>query len=347
VSNKNHVLVLNGNKYDASTGKLIHDPKNTPPAMQSPTAAPRVLDGFTRRKPAHHAHKKTERSKTLMRGTVDKPRPIRFDSKTSIHTLKPVHKEQAKAIVGNSNPLREIRSRQINKSVLISKFGLPITNVKHSSAVLPVASPPPETAAQLSIHQNPPIAPVPAKNLFHSAMQNAKSHEEKRVKKPKTSHRVAKKLRISPKLVNAGASLAVVLVLGGYFTYQNIPNLSMRVAYARSGVNGGLPKYKPAGFALKGPIRYQPGQISITFRSNSDERNFQLTQRNSQWNSETLLANFVSTDRRPYQTYQDKGKTIYIYDDNNATWISNGIWYQVEGNSSLNSDQLLRIAGSL
>jgi hypothetical protein len=72
-----------------------------------------------------------------------------------------------------------------------------------------------------------------------------------------------------------------------------------------------------------------------------------LSQRSSEWNSDALVQNFVATSRRAYQSYQDNGKTIYIYEGNNATWVDGGVWYQIEGNASLNSDQLLRIAKSL
>jgi hypothetical protein len=98
---------------------------------------------------------------------------------------------------------------------------------------------------------------------------------------------------------------------------------------------------------LAGPVQYSAGQITISYKSNSDDRNFQLVQRNSDWNSQSLLNNFVTREDEKYLTYQDKGKTIYVYDGNNATWVSGGIWYQVEGKSSLSSDQLLKIASSL
>jgi len=108
-----------------------------------------------------------------------------------------------------------------------------------------------------------------------------------------------------------------------------------------------MPSYKPGGFALSGPITYSTGKISVSYQSNSDNRSYRVTQSNSAWNSETLLDNFVAVNRRAYQTFQDRGKTIYIYDGSNATWVDRGVWYQIEGASSLSSDQLLRIANSL
>ena len=138
-----------------------------------------------------------------------------------------------------------------------------------------------------------------------------------------------------------------VLILGGYFAYNNVPNLAMRVASARSGISGSMPGYQPSGFSLGGPIEYKTGQISISFKSNSDNRSYTVTQRNSDWNSETLLENHVAMGKRQYQTFQDKGKTIYMYDGDSASWVDNGVWYEIDGNTSLNTDQVLRIANSL
>jgi len=122
----------------------------------------------------------------------------------------------------------------------------------------------------------------------------------------------------------------------------------MHVASARAGVHASLPSYQPAGFSFTGPIKYKPGQITISFKSNSDnQRNFSITQSASSWDSQTLLENYVTPTGQPYQTDEVSGKTIYIYGTSNATWVDGGIWYNVQGNSSLNSAQLLRLADSI
>jgi hypothetical protein len=120
----------------------------------------------------------------------------------------------------------------------------------------------------------------------------------------------------------------------------------MRVASARSGVHGSLPGYQPAGFGLNGAISYKPGQITVSYKSTSDNRSFQITQSVSSWNSDTLRDSYVATNHPSYQMVNPKGKTVYLY-DSNATWVDGGIWYRVEGDSQLNSDQLQNIANSL
>jgi hypothetical protein len=45
--------------------------------------------------------------------------------------------------------------------------------------------------------------------------------------------------------------------------------------------------------------------------------------------------------------FQQKGLTIYMYDGSHATWVNQGVWYTIEGDSLLDTEQLLRIATSL
>jgi hypothetical protein len=121
----------------------------------------------------------------------------------------------------------------------------------------------------------------------------------------------------------------------------------MKVAAARAGFSASMPGYSPSGFAFKGPVQYSAGQVVVSFKSNTDDRNFKLTQQTSSWSSDSLLNNYVAAGGKEYQTYQDRGRTIYIYDGSNATWVNGGVWYQIEGNADLSSDQLVRIASSL
>lgn len=349
-----NVITINGKRYDAKTGRLLDSSASAKHAAPKPTAKKHngpSIDGFSRRPAgshivaAHAIHKKTERSKTLMRGAVKKPASTKVHS-TAAHTSH--HKAHAaEPAITLNNHERAARAATVSKSKLISRFGsqpAADSSIKHTSlAHLPVKPAPPITT-----HGSAPIISRPdTVNPFQNAIDNANSHEQPLHRKASRRHRIARALRVKPRTVSLGSFLLAGMLLGGFFVYQNIPNLAMKVAAARSGVNASLPGYKPAGFALNGPIKYSSGKISISYRSVSDERAYQVTQSTSEWNSETLLENFVAVDRRAYQTYQDKGKTIYIYNDNNATWVDGGVWYQVEGRSSLNSDQLLRIANSL
>jgi hypothetical protein len=284
-----------------------------------------------------------------MRGVVSKPslaleKPI--DETISEPTQLPTRK---------GDEVRLKRAREIKMSSLVSKFGF-------GGRPAPV----PKKVQPLSVKQAPiehkahhAQAPThtsnahqhgvnPAQAHFNRALAHAHAHEQPKhhpVKKPR--RRIAHRLGMSQKVFNVGAGALAAILLLGFFAYQNVPNISMRIAASRAGFSAKLPSYKPTGFSFGGPIQYAPGQITVNFQSNSDDRNFHLTQKVSSWNSEALLDNYLLANSKTYQTYQDKGRTIYIYDGANATWVSGGIWYQIEGESSLTNDQLLQVANSI
>ncbi len=365
MGNNQNFIELNGNRYDAVTGKLLK--AETQPGIVEPSyrtspshhTAPKELDGFKAR-PAHphattaHAvHHKTERSKTLMRHVVKKPVPVHSVKSGSnpTHTPKPVHHISGTHELLALNISRIKRASQVPKSTLVSRFGIAKRggHTKHVSD-LPVRPAPPQSEA---LHQvSTPITrkveqnPFDAINPFDMALQDATSHQQKKTKLPSLGRRAAKKLRVSPRTFNVGSGLVVAMLIGGFVAYKSIPQFALHLASARAGIRASMPDYQPAGFSLSGPVQYSSGQITLNFQSNSDDRGFRVVQKSSEWSSQTLLENFVSS-QEPYQTFQDRGRTVYIYDGSNATWVNGGVWYQIEGESALNSDQLLRIASSL
>jgi hypothetical protein len=347
VAKRDTIIEVNGKRYDAVTGKLLG-------ASTSRKSTGAVIDGIAK-KPrraasavpaADSVHRKAERSKTLMRTAVKKPasskRPIHAKNAHVAPTSKPVKATHAQP-TGKIAPARIERAQLTPKSLLISKFGqiIPVAPGARLE-ILPVKDTP--------LHA-PPIATTNhAKaviNPFHHAIERAVSHTQPRPAKVRAHHKVAQKFKLQKGSVRIGSAALSVLLLVGFFGYQNMPNLNMRVASAKAGVRGDIPGYQPAGFSLNGPIQSTAGQITISYKSNSDERNFQITQRKTDWNSEALLKNHVATNSRPYQSYQDNEKTIYIYDGGNASWVDGGVWYEIAGKEALSSDQLIRMANSL
>jgi hypothetical protein len=356
-----NIIELNGQRYDALTGKMVTEASRKPNQKIAHQAVKPTggvsMDGFSRRRPvaapkqpARSIHKSSaDHSQTLMRSGVKKPQTIIKQGLAKTHQQKvashntPI-KTPARVMV---DPRRLERAQQIAKSRLVSKFSDDEPRIAGKPTVKPLA--------MSHVPEVPIIGHVAASNVvntapsgFQNALDQAVSHQQPRLKKKRLHHHIAKKLHVSPKTLTISSASLLFLLVGGFIAYQNVPNVAMRVASARSGVDAALPAYKPAGFAFSGPIQYKPGQITVSFKSNSDEdRKFSIIQAASAWNSETLLENFVATTSEPYQTYQDGGKTIYIYNGTNATWVDGGVWYRVEGKSSLSSDQLLRLADSI
>lgn len=286
-----------------------------------------------------------QRSQTLMRTGMKRPaaqKPAAAVKKVKARTVSDFRLvKQPKAVVRPAANLaeREARAKVVKQSKLVRKF--------NTSDMIPAARPVTPKVQPLPVQpmpmQHQPLKLKPphsaAESLIEKGLRQAQSHHQAPVKKPRTKKR--------GKLASVMAVSLAILLLGGFITYQNIPNISMRYAAARSGVSATLPGYAPSGFALNNHIQYNPGQITVSFSSNTDDRSFSITQRESNWNSDTLMSNYVATSGEPVQKYEDKGRTIFLYGDSNATWVNAGVWYDIKGNSQLNSDQLIRIATSM
>lgn len=342
-----HIIEVNGKRYDALTGKMVND-QYTPSKSSSKhphKSTGTSMDGFARRSsPAsgssEHLRRTVQKSKTLMRTTVQKPKNHKVHAvATIVHQSSPAKTPSASAAPRHLGLSSKIKN--VPKSPLIRKFGPSV----YADTIFGGSSKPEEP--QEIPRGRVSAEAAPTFNPLHQAVADATSHKQPKLKKPKLHHRLAGKLNIRPKVMSGGVFVLALLLLAGFFGYQNVPNLQMRLAAQRAGVKGNLPAYQPPGFRLDN-ISHKPGEINITYQSNSDDRKFAVTQATSAWNSETLRDKLkTSQDTANPVEIPDKGKTLFIYNDSNITWVDGGIWYKVEGDSKLNSDQLLRLANSL
>lgn len=321
-----HTIELKGKRYDAQTGKFLGSSRvpNTTRAHTKPAA--------------HNLQRQPERSKTLMRHAVKKPTTLEKTAKSHTPVLVP-H--------AGIDHKRLVRAKHAQKSKRISKFGSRQSAVQPTPAVLPVrpepATPPPFNP----VRHEAPSRHTSHRPDFHKALHNATSHTQPNHKKANRRRNLSHKLRISPRIINVTAASLVLITLAGFFAWQNAPRLSIHLASAQANVNGSLPSYTPSGFSLSGPIKYDDGQISITYKSRTDNRTFTIHQRNTAWNPDSLEQNYLKENVLSYQVLKEKGQTIYIYNGTDATWTANNTWYQIEGDSSLSSDQLIRLASSM
>lgn len=155
--------------------------------------------------------------------------------------------------------------------------------------------------------------------------------------------------KLSPKarwMSVATTSLALVL-LGGYLTYINIPNLSIKVAAANAGINASLPQYQPGGYRLQGPISYSPGEVEVKYQQNGGSEGYQITQKTTDWDPQAALDNYVKPDSSDnYQIRSIQGLTVYAYAQK-AVWVNGGILHILNGSAPLSGQQVERIAASM
>jgi hypothetical protein len=159
---------------------------------------------------------------------------------------------------------------------------------------------------------------------------------------PQKPVRTRRRLR-APTVVSIALAL---VVMGGYLAYANMPSLSVRVAASRAGVDARYPGYKPTGYRLEGPVAFSPGQVVINYQSNGNDWHYSLSQQNSNWDSTAVLENRVLPESKDYETFSQKGLTVYRY-GKKAIWVNGGVLYTIDGDAELSNEQLLKIVDSL
>jgi len=351
-------IELNGKLYDASTGAMVQ------PAATQPTHVPvstgKVVDGFTRRlatnpvsKPhpssaPHHTTRKPQHAQTLMRHVVQKPKAEPVSAPATLH-VSTAKTSKEPLLPPTAAQVRQQRAAHVPKSSAISRFGSTQTEaptVSKKVEHLPVRAHPESPRAVA-----PPIAaqaPAQAGNTsFHKALEHADSHHQAPLKAKKLRHRTAKKIGVSTRTLSIASTALVVVLLTGFVAYQNSANIAMYLAANQAGFHGSVPGYTPGGFGMSGPIKATPGSITVSFQSRTDSRSYTVTQKPSNWTSDSLRFNFFKATDSP-TALLDKGKTIYFYDNGtSAAWVNGGVLYQITGNANLNSDQVVSIADSL
>jgi hypothetical protein len=271
-----------------------------------------------------------------MRHVVSKPssslkRRIKAQGHTGTLVKKPAAIASPKASVAIVDERRLKQAKDIPKSHLVSHFGAVGTSSEYQ---LPVTS-------KSSLVQLPSVLPTQpnTSDMLQHALEKASSH---RHPAPKRTARHSRLLKIG------GLSTAAlsVLVLLGFAVSNNLPGAQLHIASNKAGFAASLPSYKASGYRL-GSVESGPGVVAINYQSNSDDRKYVLTEKTSSWDSAALLDSFVKTTGQQYQTIESAGRTIYIYGQHDATWVSGGIWYQVHTEGALSDRQLIDLASSL
>ncbi|CAN5357950.1 hypothetical protein BH09PAT4_BH09PAT4_04500 [soil metagenome] len=324
------------------------------PAAPVPSGKLRQFSDITRAPQANNVqHHKVTGSKTLMRHAVNKPKPslkrhTKVQQRTDVLVKQPSITVKPKLSSYTIDPRRTQHAKQVPRHPDANRYAAPRPALVASTAnatstpAAAVAVPAPRPVQRTSAPSQPAIAPKKPADIFEQALARANNHIES-----PTVRRHTKRRRgfLGGRALSFGAaSLAVVLVVG-FFAWQQKASLTMHYAAAKSGVSASLPAYKPAGFSA-GKFSYSPGLVAVNFNNPKTGDSFALVEKSTTWDSQALLDGFVASKSRTYQTIDAAGRTIYTY-GTNATWVDNGVWYQVNGHGSLNTNQLVQLALSM
>ena len=313
-----------------------------------PTGPKQEHKAKTSRAPAPHkpAHK-PQHSQTLMRRAVHKPK---IEKKPAIKPQLPAElMAQPASAIARKRSVYDLDKKRLERATSVPKHEEIVhfqsvgpagigTQEHHIKKTAHVPVIPVKPAAKVAVPQRHalPLAEAKPADIFEAALAHANSHEQ-----PKHHHA---KRRSRRRLVNIMAGVGAFLVIGGFISYLNMPGIELRVASMQAGFHASIPDYQPTGYALKEGVKRSGNVITMSFRSG--DSNYTLTQQASDWNSQTLLDSTLALSGA-HTTVQKNGQTIYIYDGANAAWVNGGVRYDLTGNASLSTDDIVAIATSL
>lgn len=315
-------ITINGTVYDAHTGMPLHKVEAPLKTQEKPTASHHAQ--------IHHSqaiHHSAQKSQTLNRRVVKKTGAKPKNHLTS-DIAAPIQKSPAITKFaphpkGTAKPVRSMDIGPVSHPI-VAKAHHQMDVAARQKAAAPAMAPKPSHIIK--------------QEAVAEALEKAPSHNA-----PEKTKRTKK----HPRLFSIASASLALLLLGGYFTYLNMPSLSVRVAAAQAGVNANYPEYRPDGYSLNGPVAYTQGEVSMKFASNGGPQNFTVSQAKSNWDSSAVLDNYVKQKAGDsYITYNERGLTIYTF-DGNAAWVNGGVLYTITGDAPLSSDQIRRIATSM
>jgi len=182
--------------------------------------------------------------------------------------------------------------------------------------------------------------------MLSEMREDAKAGKKKTRKKAEKEIRHLKKRKAGRVLLALATSAACVVALAAVVKV-NLPNISVKVAAAQTGVEASYPSYIPRDFTLSGVYTNDQNSVIIEFNGPEDKK-FTLAEEKSSWDSNALLTNYVKgAYGSDYDIIREQGITVYI-NYSNAAWVNNGTFYRITANAGvLSKKQIKNIVGSL
>ncbi len=329
----------------STKAQIHHKRAEIVPATSKPHVKPIAITASKQHKnehaiAVHHKPHQPQSSVTLVRKAVPKPTPgfkKQINVQTALKNASETNLVVKKTSVYSVTPERVLRAQAVKQSEQISRF-------EHSKAktfpvsvapipVQPEPNNPTEAGAPSPAPTNRPT------DMFERAIQNASHFVD-----TKAHTKGIRKKRHQQVLSLTAASLALLLI-ATFALYQNTPGLQIKLASARVGFSTQLPQLENTGFAY-GDVRTENGKLTLGLTEGNTTA--QLVQQESNWsNADLLRQSQVGTDESGgpvYDVVKVGDTAVYRFNDSSATWIKNGIWYQLSSPTTLTDQQVKALA---
>lgn len=314
------IIEINGNRYDAVSGRLIGAVKNAAHRALKP-AQGLSIDGFTRhavragahaKRSVHELKRRPQHSKTLMRATVTKSARAKSEDKIVFRGLSPDH-------------ARADRARRVPQDSKVKRFGLTSFSRSHEAKTTEVIKP----SASLPIRSI-----VATSATLPSVMTSASHHKLERLLDYALAHADAHKKSLDqstrsgrkffgrlPRWLGIGLFILVALAVAGFIIWRQVPAASFKLATIKAHVNASMPA--PISGYKVGTISSRENTVITTMQSTSDSsKKYTVTERASSQPAASLAANAangLSGSSAQVQTVQDQGNTYIFSQEGNKS----------------------------
>jgi hypothetical protein len=292
--------------------------------------------------------------KTLMRKVVEKPsntfhQRLRAQSPTDVLLQQPTIAVPLKLSIDAINNQRLKHARVIPKSQLISHYtSIDPNNPSLSHVQSQIDVTPTQHRVFKRVAQSPQAQPKASttEQLLQRALERATSHEQPPYRPARSFHTTSSRQH-TRRLITLSSTGLVAVLLIGFVVHSNLANIRLQLASAKAGFAASIPANQPAGLQLNS-LNSSVGNVTLHFSGQSSQTgSYTLSEQASTWDSSTLREMYVNQQTKQFQTVIADGNIIYIYGNQNATWVNDDIWYQIHSDGSLSNQQLIATATSL
>lgn len=285
--------------------------------------------------------KKTLKASTLRRDSVHKPLKFAQSKASNLKVSHSLSVNNDHQIV-KSNHIHLIDSKKVNsankikKSDKITKFNFlnnqTSTQSRFSKSTL--------FSNELPKHQPPTNQTSEKKiSIFEKAVEDARKKQQTFYQQP-----IDKPSNFNLKFKLLISATLITLTVAGILTYQNIPNVNSFSINQVTGFNAKIPSFQSPGFS-KISSTERLGYFSTGFNSNTDQRNYRISETSTNYNNNQLVQLYVKPTYNNFSHFTIKSINVYVSNDfKNATWIKNNIWFKIINHNALSLNQILTIA---
>ncbi len=304
-------------------------PAATPPTTSKAPAQTRSANHARRHQP--------QRAATLVRRSVKKPSPslkkqVQVQHQATApaaHTVVAVKKQAS-----HVDHVRLQRAETIPKNPQVNRFYNP-QPVQPTFAAIPVQQAPQHHAANQAPAAPPPVPLKAAADMFEQAIAGANHYVDLALGKKQQFKKRARRHALS-----MSAGIVAVLLITAFALYQNSPGAQIKLAGMRAGVATAAPNFVASGFAYSGVTQHDSRLI---YGLKNDRGNYHLSEQTTNWDGDSMIQHVssVSASGKPnYRGVKVGDHTVYRFDDRQATWVKDGVWYQLSGTAPLSDTEL-------